>query len=760
MKKETECRRIALTDWKLCGFNPYEPLLRRSMELNVEFDGITPVLDAKVPGSVYTDLQAAGLLEDPMYGANSLKCEWVAARWWMYSTQFECPKTRGRLFLVFEGICYKANIYLNGACVATAENAYVPLRIDITELCKEGMNDLKVMLENQPDEYSQVGYTSKTFTQKPRFDYKWDFSTRLINVGMFRPVSLLETPAATVTDWFFDTTDVQRPVLRMQIDCDREISACVGASLSRGEALFKNETNVALKKGANAVEIPFAVENPALWYPNGSGEQALYDLQFFVAADGLRQSVSKKVGIRRLEMQKNEGASPDALAYVFTVNGERTYLKGMNFCPLEQILGTETREKYRDVLSKLKAMNVNAVRVWGGGVIESEDFYELCDEFGILVWQDFMQSSSGIDNYPCHDQAFLQKLRETSEYAVKTRRNHVSLAAFCGGNELMDANWRPVGLDCPNIAMLDSVVKENAPKIPFFPASPSGPRYSADMENPQNNHDIHGEWAYCGTERHYERANALQCLFHTEFGAEALCCRESAEKFLPEKSVCITDTAKDFLWKHHGEWWNAYKTVYPIFGNTMKDFDDFCACSQFIQYEAIRYILESDRRKAWHTSGSFVWQANEPWPNISCTNVIDYYGKEKCACIGIRNAYAKVAACAVYNKLVYAAGEEAAFDLYVINERGIRDVSYSYEVSAGGKIIAKGDGKCRTAFTEKAETVRFKIPSARGVRISLRCSAEGETYPTEVLWLVRNENGLCEAQSVKEFLRGALGIEN
>ena len=744
-----------LKKWRISGYNPCVPLKECNVESGTVSKGVFNRIPAEVPGNVYNDLFRAGIISDPYYGMNSLLCEWVSARWWVYETEFDIDSAvSGRLFLRFESICYKARIYFNGESCGTHANMFTPFEAEITGLYKIGQNRVKVILEHQPDEYSQVGFTSKTFTQKSRYDYKWDFSTRMINVGLLKPVTVYETPAARIRSYYFDTDTPEEPCLTVQTESvkDTEVSLCAVLSYA-GKIVCEKEVRCRVPGGLSECAVRLPLRQVKLWYPNDLGRQDLYRLEFKLCCEGIEERVSQRVGFKRLEVCAPEGAPADALPYMFKINGERVYLKGVNLVPMDLMLGTETKERYVALLSRLKDMNVNFIRIWGGGVIESETFYDLCGEYGIMVWQDLIQSSSGIDNFPSHIPEFLENFASTTEYAGSVLRNYVALCAFCGGNELMYPDWRPVGYECPNIASAQSILNRLCPSVPFFPSTPSGPRFAAGEEDPCRNHDVHGEWRYLGTKRHYVRYNNFQCLLHSEFGVDGLVGRGSAEKFMPKDALRFVDMDDDDVWRHHGEWWDCYKREKEIFGGNIQSFDDFSDCSQFIQYEGLRYILECDRFRAWKNVGSIIWQANEPWPNISCTNLIDYYGCEKAACIGVRRAYDDVVASARYDKLVYEAGETAGFMLRIINEKGRKEVGYSYRVFADEQEILKGEGVSDCGFSENIGKISFTIPQCAAIRIRLEAYSGGRVLPNDILWLVKGANGLCAVQPVQRFLK-------
>lgn len=742
-----------LKKWKMCGFHPYAPLLGKSMELGAELKGQTEWMDVDVPHSVYADLIKAGYIDDPFYEDNSLKCEWVAERWWVYETAAEITgPVSGRLKLRFNGLCYKARIYLNGAEIARHENMFTPCETDITDKYVIGRNLVRVIIEHQADEYGQAGYTSDTGTQRSRYDFKWDFSTRLINAGIIKKAELYETPPACVKSYYFNSRSVTRGVVAVDAEIESALSCEAGVRLVfDGKA--HNFTRQ-LAAGSNNAVFEFDAGLPELWYPNGCGGQKQYDFRIELTVCGLTQVLESKVGFKEFSLTKNDGAPDGALNYVFSVNGRRVFVKGVNMVPIEHLAGTETPDKYKRLLTSLKNMNVNLIRVWGGGVIESDCFYQLCCEYGIMVWQDFIQSSSGIDNRPSERSDFLKNFAATCEFATKHRRNYVCLAVFCGGNELLYGDWRPVGFENENIKIAHEIVKANCPSVPMLPATPSGPRFSPSADEPMNNHDVHGEWTYQGETEHYKRYNTMRYLFHSEFGVDGLTNPSAAAKFMSAGNLAVIDADANGVWRHKGEWWNSYKRDVKIFGGHIKTFKEFAACSQFMQYEGLRYILESDRRNAFTNSGCIIWQANEPWPNICCTNLIDYYGVEKFACKAVKCVYDKFVPGLKYESLIYGAGEKASFGFYLISEETGAKAALSCEIRAGGRLIyslAKDiitNGRC-----DFIENISVTVPKGKSLEFTLSAAAGGNVYTNNILLLIRQEDGFCDVGPVMKFVK-------
>lgn len=655
--------------WKLKGWWPYEWVLGRSMENNEIFDGITPWLDATVPGSIYNDLMAAGLIENPYFGMNSLKCEWVSQRAWMYRNEFEAdPSWEGRnTFLVFNGVDYISNLYLNGVFLGRHEGMFSLTQLNITHNLKYGfLNELVVVIEKAPEEMDQIGYTSRTRTQKARFGYKWDFGTKLVDLGIWKDVELHITGCSKIENVYIRPElnhDYSQSTVHFQISLSnyRKADVFLQINIFSGIVEVASYTHVInIEMGTFDAYCDLDICHPKLWYPNGCGEQNLYRAEVNVFDDKvfLSDHSSVSFGIRKLEFVKNEKAPDDSLPYTFVVNGRKIFLNGWNLVPVDMMYGTPDIEKYRWLVMLAVKANVNLLRIWGGGLVEREELYDLCDENGIMIWQEFIQSSSGIDNEASTELNYLELLQKTAVSVIEQKRNHVSLTIWCGGNELMDSSCKPLDCSHPNIDLLNGIVKKLSPDQLFLPTSASGPVQGLDISRLQQglHHDIHGQWRYLGPEKHYHYYNLNDCLIHTEFGVQGCSSADTIRSIIPEEFWFPTDR-NNIMWKHHGTaWWHTEKEVEMLFGkaDTLEAFVKF---SQFIQAEGLRFIIESNRRREFRCSGVIPWQMNEPWPNAVCTNAVEYCGKPKMAYYWVRNAYRPLHLSLKYDKICLSYGE-------------------------------------------------------------------------------------------------------
>lgn len=714
--------------WELKGFYPYVPLLANSVETGEAMKGVTAWMPASVPGGVQHDLYRAGYIQHPHRDLNSLSCEWVEHRWWMYRTSFPRPAQRGRkIELVCKGLDYKAHIFLNNVPLGEHEGMFVPAVFDITDIAGAHETlELRILFEHAPQEQSQIGRTSLTHTQKSRFGYKWDFSARLVSLGIWDDVYLrvheeLSLGEAHVrTDVGEDGAGIVGAKVRIEraVTEDWQTGDVWAAAYAAEAALTDPDgrevetQRIEIDSHRAEVDFSFRVERPLRWYPNGHGAQPLYGLEVrLLRGDAVLDARAFRPGIRKLGYMQNEESPASALPYTFTINGEKMYVKGVNLTPLDLLYGCVTPERYEWTVLAMKHANVNMVRVWGGGVIEKNVFYELCDRHGILVWQEFVQSGSGMDSVLPEDPAYLALLAATAEAAIKDRRNYVSLAVWSGGNELKEAPNRPCGYDNGNIALLKALVRAHDPDRMFLPTSASGPQEMLSLDAGQN-HDVHGGWKYRGHPEHYEFYGQSDSLFHSEFGVDGLCAVKSMRKFLSPAHVRVSDMDESLVWRHHGDWWDTRERDAWFFGEP-DGIDAFVRQSQWIQAEGLRFIVEANRRRQFRNSGSVVWQFNEPWPNVGCTSLTDYYGEAKMAYYWVGQAFAPAHASLDYRRLVYPAGDTFQADLFAESGSGGSPDDDEVEVEAmstAGKRLWQGTFRAqpRTGM-QKLAALAFEI---------------------------------------------------
>jgi beta-mannosidase len=368
---------------------------------------------------------------------------------------------------------------------------------------------------------------------------------------------------------------------------------------------------------------------------------------------------------------------------------------------------------------------------------------------GFMVWQEFIQSSSGIDNIPSKIESFLINQAKTANWATKHLRNHPSLAVWSGGNELMSDVNIPSNFADRNLGELLGVVTQHSPHIPMLPTSASGPSemLHRSISYPGENHDIHGGWTFLGVVDHYTRYNKSDSLFHSEFGVDGMTCLDSLKKFLSEENLKPTDMQENFVWRHHGEWWDVAFRDKAIFGES-ETLEQMIARSQYVQAEGLRYIIEANRRRAFRNSGSIIWQINEPYPNVSCTALIDYYMQPKPVFWQVAKAFAPLNVSLKYDKLIWGKGEEFTAEVYVSLDGEAQEVEYSY--TADGQTVT---GKVLCGNTQGIKVGDIKlIADGKYIDVTLNAkAADGKTFANTIRLLVKQDDGFCADDGLYDF---------
>ena len=609
-------------------------------------------IPAEVPGSVLVDLWRAGEVPDPYFGRNSLFCEWVPERTWVYRRRFQVARMPVRAQLRFEGVDHAARYFLNGEELGASEGMFRPVAFEVGDRLREE-NHLAVVIDPAPACEPQVGRTERVRIHKSRMGYGWDFCPRMVHQGIWDDVLLLATGQVRIEDVWV------RP--RLAADLARaEVAVEIRTSGAAGAA------EVMLRAGAHTVAagkaelvggralLSFDLASPAIWWPNGSGGQSLYHAEVRVVDGEWRESDRRSVrfGVRRVEVEGNDGAEASARPHTLVVNGRRLYTCGWNWVPIDACYGPRRDGKLDHLLGLARRAHVNLLRVWGGGLIERADFYDRCDQLGLMVWQEFSLSSSGIDSKPSEDPAYLATLAGDARAIVPRRRNHPSLVLWCGGNELKSSGGRPLDDQEPALAVLRDAVRELDPDRAWLPTSPSG------------DEEAHGPWEHQGPEAHYRLHDSSTSLLASELGVEGMTNRRALEALVPAHHRWPTGR-ENRIYFHLGAWWNNEPLVQTSFGG-FADLDALRRASQYLQADGLRYAIEANRRRMGQNSGSIPWQMNESYPNGWCTSAIDYRGQPKPAYHAVRRAYEPVLVCARLDSPLLGGRDEISAELWLV----------------------------------------------------------------------------------------------
>jgi beta-mannosidase len=659
--------------WQVLGFLGVDAAVRAATNGRRVGHGWLP---ARVPGSVVDDLWRAGELPDPYVGRNSLAIEWVAERAWLYrrSVSIPVPADGQTGWLRFEGVDHAARVFLDGRELARHEGMFLPFEVPLGGGAA-GTHELAVIVEPAPASEPEVGRTSRVRVHKSRMSYGWDFCPRMIHQGIWQPVSLLVRDRAWLDDvWARPHLGPGRPDGR--VDVAVRLGGEWAAATGLDAALLDGDREIGRAAIARDALTPtpaltLEAEAPRPWWPNGLGEAVVHRLRVrLLGADGtVVDERAAPVGFRSVALGRNEAAQPEARGYTLTVNGRPTPINGWNWVPLDVLHGVPQPKRLDHLVALAQGAGVNLLRVWGGGLIETDAFYDACDAAGILVWQEFSLSSSGIESTPSTDAAFIDLLRAEAEAIVPLRRNHPSLAIWCGGNELEDLDG-PLDERNPAVAILGDVVRRLDPDRAWLPTSPSGPRFHNTLESiaadPDGLHDVHGPWEHQGLSGQYDLWNRGTALLHSEFGVEGMASVRQIEAIVPPSALWPADRTNR-VYRHLGDWWINEPLVQDAFGNRLRALAPLVRASRRLQADGLRYAVEANRRRWPRTAGSIPWQLNESYPNAWCTSAVDHRGDPKPAYFAVARAFRPLQVSAAFERLAWGGHDRFVATVWTSN---------------------------------------------------------------------------------------------
>ncbi|HEX3436040.1 MAG TPA: glycoside hydrolase family 2 protein [Pseudacidobacterium sp.] len=665
---------------------------RHSIDLNAgwEFrqlvpDATTPTqwYPAKVPGDVHLDLLANNLIPDPFYRDNEAKLQWIEKADWEYRTTLQVtPETLGHqhVELVFAGLDSAADIYVNDQLVQHADNAFREWRVDVKQQLKPGANALRIVFPSPIKAAEKVaakdpwqrrtGTDAKTYIRKPAYEYGWDWGPRFVTSGIWRPAHLETWDDARIEDVYLHQQGVTQQSAHVDVEVD-VLAAHDGQAklaVSYGDGGKQKETNInaVLRGGENHITVPVYIDHPDLWFPAGYGAQPIYKFHAKLSfGKGTADEADAKTGLRSLELRRD--VDPWGRSFEFIVNGIPVYAKGADVIPFDSFPSRVTTAQYRQVLESARDANMNMIRHWGGGYYETQEFYDICDELGIMVWQDFM---FGNDWQPgSYD--FKQQVEKEARYQVTQLRNHPSIVLWSGNNETEAAfNWKGRS-QLPNdvrmrmwqdyltvfSGIIARTVAELNPETPYWPSSPSSdyedtsPEYQSGDMHEWN--VWHGRVDFDEYETHFPR-------FMTEYGFQSFPEMSTIEAFTkPEDRVSIftpvmlahqknnegNSIIHDYMLRYYGE---------------PKDFASFLYASQVLQAEGIKIGAEHLRRIRPRNMGGIYWQLNDCWPVASWSS-LDYYGRWKALQYYAKRFYAPL--------LVSPHIEDGKLAVYVVSDK-------------------------------------------------------------------------------------------
>ncbi len=646
-----------------------------------------PWLPAQVPGHVHLDLHRAGVIPDPFYRLNERTVAWVDETDFVYETTFHVDEVDGVAppcaYLVFHGLDTLAEITLNGDILGRTDNAYVPHEFPVGGRLKAGEgeagdNVLRVLFSSamrvgreRHEAWDAAGsdtakrdwfqWGPRSFVRKAQYQYGWDWGPELLGCGLWQKVELVTVPVARITGWKYDVefTEDDKAVVTVTADVERapgqeetplETTTYIPAFLDRSERKLAHRQGhltatqvivpVPVGAGRGQIKAVLNIDNVRRWNPSGSDTPFIHVLRCDLRTnDGGLQAIQENIGLRTIELIREPDADGRGEGFKFRVNGKDLFIKGANWIPDSSLPGRISKEQLRQRVTQAKDAGFNMLRIWGGGLYESEDFYDICDDLGILVWQDFPYACA---YYPDTGE-YAEAARAEAVAAVRRIRNHPCLALWCGNNEndtMFHDGWggsRPPRYLGEHLYhdILPAVVAEEDPEMPYWPSSP----YGGPIPNDENFGDVHNwdVWHGRGDWTHYTENDARFC---SEFGFASSCGLRAWGKCLaPEDKHPHSPAVRWHDKTRKG--YEAYLGLVNLHFPEAQTLEDLVYYTQINQAEALKYGVEHYRRRKGRCWGTLFWQINDCWPTHSWA-VIDSEGEPKAAWFAAKKFYAPV----------------------------------------------------------------------------------------------------------------------
>lgn len=598
-------------------------------------------ISAVVPGSVYGDLLREGRMEDPFWKDNEDEALKLMEYDYEYSTSFSCESkllASDEVILRFEGLDTIADITLNGVKLGHVENMHRTWEYSVKELLKAEDNVLSVYF------YSPTKYIAEAFEKAPTLGtedamngfvhirkahcmFGWDWGAHLPDAGIWRPVYLMGVDTAR-----FDSVEVLQYHEQGQVSLEIKpeiafVANCVGQEKLDVKVTITDPAGkeILCQKGC---EENLIIENPKLWWPNGYGEQNLYTVSVdLIKADGtVVDNWTRKIGLRTITMDRTKDQWGERFATC--VNGVNIFAMGADYIPEDHLLGRVTRETTKTLLEKAVFANFNSIRVWGGGYYPDDWFFDLCDEMGLVVWEDFMFACAVYDLTPEFEENITQEFIDN----LKRIRHHASLGLMCGNNEMeqfvKEGTWVSKDSEVRDYIImyeriLPQIMKQYAPQVYYWPASPSSGG-SFDDPRDENRGDVH-YWDVWHGNKPFSEYRKFYFRYLSEFGFQAFPSKKTVETF--------TDDERDmnifsYIMEKHQRNGSANGKIMNYMQQTYRypsNFETVVYASQLLQADAIRYGVEHFRRNRNDSRcmGAVYWQFNDCWPVASWSSV-DY----------------------------------------------------------------------------------------------------------------------------------------
>jgi len=685
--------------------------------------GLKKPIAATVPGCIHTDLLKAGVIDDPYFRDNENAVQWIGETDWTYSRRFNVDSAflrHHRVVLCCTGLDTLATVRMNGRIAGTADNMFRAWEFDVKRLLHPGTNHIEIAFSStlpyinsrlrQRDAPGWLTVKGSSYVRKEQCNYGWDWGPKLITCGIWRDISIRAFDTARIADVHITQDHSTKNTVRLHVAVEAELFR--QAKLDCTAVVTRGSTVVGEKRAAfrgRRAGLRFEIKNPQLWWPAGMGEQPLYRVSVTLTdAHGKPvDSTVRRIGLRTLRLEQKDDAWGRSFAFV--VNGVPFFAKGANWIPADTFVTRLRRGDYARLIGDARAAHINMLRVWGGGIYEQDWFYDICDELGICVWQDFMFACS---SYPAFDKEWMTNVKEEIIQNVRRLRHHPCIALWCGNNELeqgiLGPQWddRHMGLE-DYARLFDTLIPQITasldPQRDYWPSSPHTPVGDRFNGNIRESGDAH-VWEVWHGQRKFTDYHLWIPRFVSEFGFQS---------FPEPRTVASYTRAGDrnvtsYVMEHHQRSGIGNTTIMRSMLDWFRlptSFEMTLWLSQILQALGVGIGVEHWRRAMGRCMGTLYWQLNDCWPVASWAS-IDSFGRWKALHYATKRFYAPI--------LVSSPGpsEDGAVEIHVTSDHAsTRHTTLHWTLTdIAGKKISDGSRKLivRPRSSRRVATLSFK----------------------------------------------------
>jgi len=740
--------------------------------------GKEELIKATVPGSVHTDLLAAGKIPDPYYRDNENSLQWIGEVSWIYTRTFNIQKDflqHEQVLLHCEGLDTLATIRINSKEIARTDNMFRTYEFNAKNILKEGRNTIEIRfdstipyIKNRQMEHPIPIYCAKgprrveggNWLRKELCNFGFDWGPCLVTCGIWRAIKLIAYSTARLSEVYIRQKHSKGGSVTLDITAGLAATQGYASTIAAVIVSHREQTiaegTTAFKNGK--AHLALTVKNPELWWPNGMGNQPLYNVTVNLLGkdDSLLDTTVKRIGLRTLRLQRKKDRWGES--FQFAVNDVPFFAKGANWIPADTFAPHLTDDDYVHLLESAAGAHMNMLRVWGGGIYEADIFYDLCDELGICIWQDFMFACA---TYPTFDQVFMENVRTEAEDNIHRLRHHPCIALWCGNNEIegmyggVSDEWNERQMSWSDYSklfdeLLPAIVNELDPERDYWPCSPHSPHGDRKDVNNAQWGDAHLYASWFGLQP-FEWYRTSMHRFASEFGFQSFPEPKTVYGYTLPQDRNITS----YIMEYH----QRSETSEPeLYGNARimtfllewfrlpKDFETALWLSQILHGMAMKYMIEHWRRNMPRTMGTLYWQLNDCWPVASWSS-IDYHHRWKALYYMAKHFFSPLLVSGVENV------EKGSVELYITSDLLATcsgELSWKLTsvegkpISQGGKQVEIVPGGSRRVYVLKLAEYLEEY-GTRDLMLWLELSVNGKTVSTNFVSFARPKHlELCE----------------